>query len=181
MKTLQSTIATLALVTFLLTSYAFGQSTANATAPVKISLKKGLSVSNVGGTEISFTDVVVTSSAQTPTVAAGNGAHFLVSGHPNKPVTMTFSSVSLNNDSWVTSFGGGTNSTMTFTPTMQQTGSESVYSSGTPSDVTSGNSVKLVNVSGVGNLNLWVGGSMSIAADQAQGDYVGSFSVTVTY
>ncbi len=181
MKTLRNTIATVAIATLVLSSYAFGQSTANASANVKISLKKGLAISNVGGTEISFADVVVTSSAQTPTVAAGAGAHFLVSGHPNKPVTMTFSTVSLNNDAWVTSFGGGTNSTMTFTPAMQHTGSESVYASGTPSDITSGNSVNLVNVSGVGNLNLWVGGSMAIAADQAQGDYVGSFSVTVTY
>lgn len=181
MKTLQNTIATVALAALLLSSNMFAQSSANATANVTISLKKGLAISNIGGSEISFADVVVTSSAQAPSVAAGNGAHFLVSGHPNKAVTMTFSTVSLNNDAWVTSMGGGTISTMTFTPSMEETGSEAVYASGSPSSVTSGNSVNLVNVSGVGELNLWVGGSMAISADQPQGDYEGSFSVTVTY
>ena len=181
MKTLRNTIATVALATLVLSSYAFAQNSASASANVKISLKKGLAIENIGGSEINFTDVVVTSSAQAPTVAAGGGAHFLVTGHPNKPVSMTFSTVTLNNTSWVSSYGGGTESTMIFTPVMQHTGSESTYASGTPVSITSGNAANLVNVNGVGNLNLWVGGSMAIAADQPQGDYIGSFSVTVAY
>lgn len=182
MKTLRNTIATVALATLLLSSYAFAQNSASATANVKISLKKGLAITNVGG-DISFADVVVTSSAQAPSVAPSSGAHFLVTGHPSKAVSMTFSSVTLKNDAWVGTVSGGDElkSTMTFTPVMQHTGSASVYSDGTPATITSGNSVSLVNVTGVGNLNLWVGGSMAIAANQLQGDYEGTFSVTVAY
>lgn len=179
MKSLQKTIAAVALSTLLLSSYAFGQNTGSATAQVKINLKKGLTIANQGGSEISFADVVVTPAAQAPTVAAGSGAHFLVTGHPNKSVTMTFASVSLNNNAWVTA-NGGTNSTMTFSPAMEETGSTSTYP-GSGTAVLSGGSVNLVNVTGTGNLNLWVGGSMAVNANQEQGDYEGTFSVTVSY
>ena len=179
MKTLQNTIATVALATLLLSSNLFAQSSASDVAPVKINLKKGLAIANQGASEISFADVVVTTSAQTPLVAAGSGAHFLVTGHPDKAVTMTFLTVSLNNDAWVGT-NGGTKSTMTFTPTMEHTGSTTTYP-GSGTTVSSGYSVNLVNVAGTGNLNLWVGGSMAIDANQAQGDYVGEFSVTVAY
>jgi len=179
MKTLQNTIAAVALVTLLLSSNLFGQSLASDVAAVKINLKKGLTIANQGASEIGFVDVVVTTSAQSPTVAAGSGAHFLVTGHPNRAVTMTFLSVTLNNDAWVLA-NGGDEAEMTFTPTMEQTGSTSTYP-GSGTSVASGSSVSLVNVTGTGNLNLWVGGSMAINANQSQGDYVGEFSVTVSY
>ncbi len=179
MRTLQNTIVTVAIATLLFSSSLFAQSSGNATALVKINLKKGLTIANQGGSEIRFSDVVVTSIAQTPTVAPGKGAHFLVTGHPNKAVTMKFENVALNNADWVAS-NGGVKSEMKFLPKMEHTGSTSTYS-GSGTAITSGNSVKLVNIKGTGNLNLWVGGEMLIEANQPQGDYVGTFSVTVAY
>ena len=179
MKTLRNTIALTALAVTLLSTSAFAQ--VSASADVLISLIKGLSIQNQGGSNISFGDVIVTSSEQTPQVTPANGAHFLVTGHPGKDVTITFSNVTLSNSAWVSTYNASSSSTITFSPAMEQTGKEGTYASGTPSSVSTGNSVALVNDNGVGKLNLWVGGSITVPANQAQGDYTGSFTVTVAY
>ena len=150
----------------------------NASATVSASLVKGLAITNVGGSSITFGEIILNGSAQTPTVAPGSGANFEVTGQPNRDVTITFSTADLNNDAWVTT-NGGTNGTMTFTPNLEHTGSSSTYSTGTA--VTSGNAYTLVNASGTGTLYLWAGGQLSVAADQAWGDYTGTFTVTVAY
>jgi hypothetical protein len=179
MKTLQNTIAIVALTTLLFSSNLFAQNSGNATAEVKIQLKKGLSIANQGASEINFGEVVVTTSEQTPTVEEGSGAHFLVTGHPNKAVTISFLPVTLSNNVWV-GVNGGTQSIMTFTPMMEETGSTSTYP-GSGTAVATDDNVDLVNVSGIGNLNLWVGGTMTIAANQAHGDYTGTLTVSVAY
>ena len=61
---------------------------------------------------------------------------------------------------------------MTFTPDVELDDATTVNS---------GDSHTLLDVSGVGELNLWVGGSIFIAAAQAHGDYTGLFTVTVSY
>ena len=178
MKTLRNTIATVALATLLLSSYAFAQNTASATAPVKISLKKGLAISNEGGS-LDFGNLVVTSSDQTETITPENGAQFKVTGHPNKAVTITYSDVTLKNDTWV-SDNGGVNSTLTFSSSMFQTGSNATYTSAVA--IGKGGKVEtLVNNNGVGTMYLWVGGDIIVSGNQAQGDYAGSLTVSVAY
>jgi hypothetical protein len=177
--TLRKTIVLTVLSLAFLSTSSFAQ--LSASADVLISLIKGLSIQNQGGSNIDFGEVIVTSSAQTPQVTPSNGAHFLVTGHPGKNVTISFSNVTLSNSAWVSTYNAGSSSTMTFVPSMEETGKEGTYSSGTPSSVSSGNSVALVNDHGIGYLNLWVGGSITVAADQDQGDYVGDFTVTVAY
>ena len=85
----------------------------------------------------------------------------------------------LDNNTWVTDTGG-TDSTMTFTPNVEQTGGSSTYS--IRHTVTSGNSIALVNRQDRKwifiSLGWW---TLDIAADQANGDYTGTFTVTVTY
>ncbi len=165
------------IVLTLIASFAYAQSSANATATVLAQLKKGLSVSLIGG-NLNFGEIILNGSPQTPTIAPASGATFRVIGHPNKNVVISFNNVTLDNNAWVSS-NGGSNGTMVFTPVVKHTGSSSSYNS--PADVTSGNSYSLVNVSGDGYLYLWVGGSLSIAANQPHGDYTGTFSVTVAY
>jgi len=155
----------------------YAQSSASATATVLAQLKKGLSISLIGGS-LDFGEIILNGSPQTPSIAPSAGANFRVIGHPGKNVTISFNNVTLNNNAWVSN-NGGTNGTMVFTPSVKHTGSSSTYNS--PVDVTSGNSVALVNVSGDGYLYLWVGGSLSIAANQPHGDYTGTFSITVAY
>lgn len=158
-------------------SLTYAQSSASATATVLAQLKKGLSVSLVGG-NLNFGEIILNGSPQSPSITPASGANFRIIGHPNKNVVISFSNVTLDNNAWVSS-NGGTNGTMVFTPVVKHTGSSSTYQSA--SDVASGNSYTLVNVSGDGYLYLWVGGSLSIAANQPHGDYAGTFTITVAY
>ena len=179
MKTLQKTIAGVALVTLIFSSNLFAQESDNAT--VRISLKKALAITNVGASEVDFGEVLLTGGVQTPSVDPENGANFEVTGHPNRSVAVTFGTASLINDAWNTAQGGGNNDAMTFTPNVEETSNEPVYGSGSPATVTSGDSETLVNITGTGTLYLWVGGSVSIGAAQEHGEYVGTFTMTVAY
>lgn len=161
----------------LVASFVYAQSSASATATVLAQLKKGLSISLIGG-NLNFGEIILNGSPQSPTIDPSTGANFRVIGHPNKSVVISFNNVTLDNNAWVSS-NGGTNGTMVFAPVVKHTGSNSSYQSA--SDVVSGNSYTLVNVSGDGYLYLWVGGSLSIAANQPHGDYSGTFSITVAY
>ena len=174
MKTLQKTIAAVALATLLFSSNLFAQ---NASANVKITLKKALGITNIGGSEILFTEVLLDGGTQTPSVDPENGAQFIVTGHPNRDATITFSSFDLTNDAW--NAGNGTDDVLTFTPDIEQTGSSSSYSGA--STVTSGVAETLVNVTGTGTLYLWAGGSVAVRADQEHGEYVGTFQIDVSY
>ena len=155
----------------------FAQATASSNATVTAQLKKGLSISQVGG-NLSFGEVILTGSAQSPTITPDNGVSFKVIGHPNKNITISFGTATLTNNAWVTT-NGGTNATLTFTPSVTQTGSSSTYVGS--SAVTTGNSLPLVNVSGDGNMYIWVGGALSVAANQSHGDYTGTFTMSVAY
>lgn len=177
---MKNTLKTTAILvmSFILTSNIFAQSSANASATVTANLKKGLSMTALDAS-IDFGEIILTAgTAQTNSVAANSGAKFQVVGHPGKAVNVTFSNATLDNSAWVLA-NGGSNGTLSFVPTVEQTGGNSTYSSA--SAVTSGNSINLVNNSGDGYLYLWVGGSISIASNQAHGDYTGTFSVTVAY
>lgn len=177
MKTL--TKLSVVLVALTLSATLFAQSSASASANVTAQLKKGLSITNLSG-DLNFGEIIVASSAQTPFIAPASGVRFEVSGHPSKNVTINFSGVTLNNNEWVTAFGG-TNGTLLFTPSVEHTGGSSTYSGA--ASVSDGNSVALVHLagSGTGYLYLWLGGSLAIAADQPQGDYTGTFTMTVAY
>ena len=172
MKTLLNALFVLAFSASL-----FAQSTGSANQTITAQLKKGLSITNVGGS-LAYGEIILNGSVQTPSITPGAGTSFKVVGHPNKPVTVTFSTASLTNNAWVTT-NGGTNGSITFTPNVQHTGSSSTYLA--PTAVTSGNAIPLVNVTGDGNLYLWVGGSLAIAAAQPHGDYTGTITMSVAY
>jgi hypothetical protein len=166
------------LIVFLgLSSIMFAQSSANASATVTANLIKGLSISNFTG-DLTFGEVILTGSAQTPSIASGSGVRFDVSGHPNRNVTVTFSGINLNNDAWVL-LNGGTNGTIAFTPSVEHTGNSATYTTGIV--VTSGSTAQLVNTTGTGLLYLWLGGSLAVGATQPQGDYTGTFTMNVAY
>lgn len=177
MKTLVKTTAIL-VMSIILTSNIFAQSSANASATVTANLKKGLSMTAIDPS-IDFGEIILTAgSAQSNSVAANAGAKFQVVGHPGKAVNVTFANASLDNNSWVLA-NGGSNGSLTFVPSVEQTGGNSTYASA--SAVSSGNSINLVNNSGDGYLYLWVGGSIDIASNQPHGDYTGTFTITVAY
>lgn len=157
----------------------FAQNSATGTADVTIQLVKGLSIQASG--DLNFGEQIVAATNQTYTEAPGgaNGVQFDVTGHPNRSVTVDYTpTVTLNNDAWVTA-NGGTNSTLTFTADLDETGSTSTYSGA--NNVTDLQSLTLSNVSGVGKLYMWLGGSVDVPSTAEAGDYVGTFTVTVAY
>ncbi|MBN1299842.1 MAG: DUF4402 domain-containing protein [Melioribacteraceae bacterium] len=177
MKTLPRT-AILIVLTIMLSSSIFAQSSANANVTVSAQLSRGLSLSHVSG-DIDFSEIVLTSgTSSSATIEEEFGAKLQVIGHPNKSVAVSFSSVTLTNNDWV-GVNGGTNDDLIFTPSVEETGASSTYSGA--GAVSNNDSFTLTNVSGDGALYLWVGGSIAIASDQAHGDYTGTFTMTVEY
>ncbi len=168
-------------ILFFSTSSIFAQLSATSSAAVKVSLKKGLTISNVGGS-LDFNEVVLTGVATNPSIAPASGAQFLITGAPNKNVYLTYGDLTFDNSVWQTSNANGTLDDLKFTPDVFETGSTNAFSGAAnamPSGITSAK--PLVNDAGVGKLYLWVGGSIDIAADQAGGEYAGTFSITVAY
>ena len=155
----------------------YAQNSASANANVTAQLKRGLAITNLDG-DLNFGEIILDGSVQTPSIAPGSGVRFEVTGHPNKDVTVTFSGVTLDNFAWVIA-NGGTNGALDFTPSVEETGSSSTYSS--PNPVTTGDVISLDNVTGTGYLYLWLGGSLDIAANQPYGDYTGVFTMNVAY
>ena len=64
--------------------------------------------------------------------------------------------------------------------TVSKTNSNGVTYSN-PTSITSGSTLPLVNDNGTGELNVWVGGAITVSANQPAGDYVGTFSISVNY
>ncbi len=155
----------------------FAQSSASLDEPVLIQILKGLSMSKVGG-DLDFGEYVLTSSNATATKTPDAGVNFEVTGFPGRAVTVTYANVLLSNSAWV-SANGGTNDNLTFVPNVESTLGNSTYSGA--SSVVSGGTVNLTNDGGIGKLYLWVGGAIDIDASTEQGDYTGTFTLTVAY
>ncbi|MCB0732049.1 MAG: DUF4402 domain-containing protein [Ignavibacteriae bacterium] len=159
-------------------SSAFAQTTADAT--VKINLKKGLKVENLGSSTIEFDDIVLDGTAKSQTVDPVDGARFLITGHPNRDVTITYPNATLNNDTWADGLTAP-KGTLSFVPSVEESGANNSHTGLTVLSTAGSDTKNLVNVSGVGTLYLWVGGKIDIAAGQAVGDYEGDFTVIVAY
>lgn len=166
MKTLQNTIAIVALATLLFSSNLFAQISASSSATVSIYLAKGLSITDVDAS-INFSEYVAAGKAGSSTVAPGTpaGANFKVNGEAGKSVSVTYSNVTLSNGS----------DNLTFVPNVDQTGNNSSYSSA--SDIASTGTAPLTG----GDLYLWIGGDISIPASVSEGTYTGTFNFTVAY
>ena len=168
----------LALAALILNHSVLAQSTVKASATVSASLVNGLSLSNSTG-NLTFGDIILTSSGQTKTISPSSGVAFDVTGFPNKNITISFSNISLTNDVWVTK-NGGAKATLLFSPEIHHTEGSNNYITGI--SIVSGNSVKLANAeNGMGKLYLWLGGSLTAAEAQADGDYSGSFAIDIAY
>jgi hypothetical protein len=141
---------------------------------------RGVSLSLSGSNSLNFGDIVVTTSNQTVTISNQNGQKFLARGQSGKSIIITYpSSINLSNSVWVAQ-NGGTVSTLTFTSsTLKRTGTNSTYTS--PVNVTSGSSVTLPNLSGIGTLYLWAGGSITVSSNKPHGAYVGTYTLSISY
>lgn len=153
----------------LISSYSFSQSF-NQSAGASIFLLSPISITPSTG-DLDFGEIILTGSPFVEVIDPSSGKLFVVEGTAGRSVEVTFSSINIDNNAWVGLFGG-TNDVMTFTPDVELDDATTV---------TSGDTFPLPDVGGLGELNLWVGGSISIAGTQAHGDYTGLFTVTVNY
>jgi hypothetical protein len=162
-----------------LSNFTFAQSTGTSNAPIGISIIQALTITNAAG-NLQFPEIIMNGTVQTKSITNANGVRFLVTGRPNRNITVTYDATDvLNNNAYVTA-NGGTQGTMTFiTNTADQTGKVITYTN--PVALTSGSTLPLVNDVGLGKMNIWVGGSISCSTTQPNGDYVGTFNISVTY
>lgn len=170
------------LVIFIFSStIIFSQTSANSNANVKVNIKKGLSIDNVGSGELDFGEYLTGVADDNLSIAPSAGVSFEVLGHPGKNISIDYDDkVTLDNDDWVTTQGGGTNGSLIFTANVEHTGGSSTYGTGGTA-VSDNGTVGLVNDTGVGKLYLWLGGNIPVTATTAQGEYTGAFTITVAY
>lgn len=150
-------------------SLAFSQVT-SADAVVTINLLSPLSVA-AGSGNLDFGEIVLAGSPVSKTIQPIDGQTFNITGQPNLHIIITYNSVTLNNSQWVSMYEG-TVGNFTFVPVVQTSDFRKV---------TSGKQYKLSNKGSVGTLDLIVGGTVTVAANQPQGDYTGLFTITVSY
>lgn len=146
-----------------------------------------MTVNKVGANSLNFGAINVTTSNQNFSISNQNGQKFEASGSPNYIIYADWpTSVTLDNNAWVIA-NGGTYGTMTFTPnnTIQHTGDNSNWSN--PYDV-SRNTYNWFNLyfrdsdnDGVGKVYFWLGGDLTVPANQPTGDYIGTLTFTVSY
>ena len=153
----------------MITSYSFSQPVSQS-AGASIFLLSPISITPSSG-DLDYGEMILTGSPFTEIKTPAGGKLFIVNGTATRSVSITFSSINIDNWVWVITYGG-TNGQITFTPDVE-------LDDGT--NVTSGDLFPLPNVLGVGELKVWVGGSLDIAAAQPIGDYTGQFTITVSY
>lgn len=117
--------------------------------------------------DLDFGEIILTGSTFTESIDPLNGKRFVITGHPDRNISIVFNPIALVNNSPYYP-----DETLLFSPEVKQSGG---------GIIASGDTKILISNGSTGELELWVGGSISIASDQAQGDYVGTFTITVSY
>ncbi len=121
--------------------------------------------------DLDFGEIILSGVPTVQRKSPREGKLFVVSGHPNRNVTFTFNSVTLDNRAWVANSIGKIDN-LKFVPNIE-------LDSGTK--IRSGDSHSLRFIKGIGRLNVWVGGAIKISATQKNGDYMGRFTLNVSY
>lgn len=151
------------------TIWAMGQS-ASTTASGTVNIIQPLSITSTGG-NLDFGEIIVTGSTNTYQILPAQGQYFQIMGHPGRSVSIVFNSVNLNNAVWI-GLNGGTIGSLLFVPVVVNNLNEVIIS---------GNFYPLLVSGSMGILDIRVGGSISVGANQPHGDYVGTFTVSVSY
>ena len=160
------------LVVFLFIAYSnvVNCQTASTTASGRVNAVQPLSITSTGGS-LNFGDIILTGSLANYQITPALGQQFRIVGNPSRSVSITFNQISLSNSVWV-SLNGGTTGTLVFIPAV-------VNSVNNP--ITSGNFYPLVTSGAVAILDIRVGGSITVSSTQPQGDYTGTFTISVSY
>lgn len=162
-------------------------SQASTTLGVYARVLRIMTVNTVGANQLNFGNISVTTSSQNFSISNQNGQKFEATGSTNYVIYADWpQTVTLNNYAWVIS-NGGTNGTITFSPNdiIQHTGDNSNWSN--PSNV-SRNTYNYSNLyfrdtdnDGIGKVYFWLGGGLTVPANQPTGNYIGTLTFTVSY
>ena len=144
----------------------FSSQNASATAYLVVPI----SITSTLG-DLDFGEIILTGSPLKEVLAPRNGKLFVVNGHPGRNVTFTFSSVPMDNATWVLTSGGNVDN-LEFVPDVELGDGTNIYT---------GDAARLILKNGIGELDVWVGGSIKISANQEPGDYTGRFTLNVSY
>lgn len=162
----------LLLISFIVILFAFNvnSQSASTTASGTVNIILPLSITSTGGS-LDFGDIILTGTTTSYQISPIQGQYFQVTGHPGRSVSIIFNSVILSNEIWV-GLNGGTVGTLPFTPEVV---------TGQNTAVSSGNFYPLFPHGLTGLLDIRVGGSIDISANQPDGNYIGTFTISVSY
>ena len=162
----------LIFVVILCFAFSFGAigQTASNTASGSVNIILPISITSVGG-NLDFGEILLMGSSTVYQLLPIQGQHFQITGHPGYSVSITFNQVDMSNAIWV-SLNGGTVGSLIFAPVVIDSQNEPIVS---------GNFYPLINNGSTGVLDVMVGGSISVSANQPHGDYIGTFTITVSY
>lgn len=144
--------------------------TASNTASGSVNIILPISITSIGG-NLDFGEILLTGSSTVYQLLPAQGQYFQIMGHPGYSVSITFSQVDMSNAIWVSLYGG-TVGNLIFTPVVVDSQNEPIVS---------GNFYPLTNNGSTGTLDVMVGGSINVSAIQPHGDYVGIFTISVSY
>ena len=162
----------LIFVVILCFAFSFGAigQTASNTASGSVNIILPISITSLGG-NLDFGEILLTGSATSYQMLPAQGQFFQIMGHPGRSVSIIFNQVNLSNVVWV-SLNGGTVGNLIFTPDVIDNQNHSIIS---------GNFYPLLANGSTGILDIRVGGTINVSANQPHGDYVGTFTISVSY
>jgi len=157
----------IAMLVVFAASISFAQGSANATATVYATVIGSLSIT-ASNAAIQFHEIPQgTSKTVSPKNGGPDAAAFVVTGHPNHDITVSY-------DNSVTLTGPGNDLTMT-----------SSVSGNTANDQQNstifGSNPQTVQMGSDAKYYLWAGGTINVPSNQATGDYTGTFHIAVAY
>lgn len=129
-----------------------------------------LSITAIYGS-LDFGEIILTNTQFQKSIYPQSGQIFIITGQPGRDVFIMYNSITLSNNN-LFSQPPGQVTTIPFTPLVTLEDN---------SIVSSGQTVNLVNSGKVGELKLFVGGTILIEPNQASGFYSGAFTITVSY
>ncbi len=159
-------------ILFLLTSAVFCQNNVNSSATVKVKLVKSLKIKKVKG-DLNFGEVILNGTDQNLLKKPDEGIEFVILGHPHKEAIVTYQPALLFLENQIDS------KSLLFMPAVFETGDNIDFTS--PKSVKSGSTVALENNNGTGKAFIWVGGKIKVNSTHSEGDYKGTFTISVAY
>lgn len=135
---------------------------ANLIVPLSISASYG---------NLDFGEIILTKTQFQKNISPLSGQLFIITGQPGRGVSINYSNITITNSS-ILSTPLGTVTTIPFIPQV-------VLDNGTP--IKNGQMIPLASKGTIGELRLWVGGTIQIDPNQSSGLYSGLFTITVSY